>query len=462
MQLLSTAVISRILTPTEIGVFSVAAVFASLASVFRDFGVAEYIIQEPNLTDNKIRAATTVNVAASWLMALLLVVFAPLVAEFYRDDRVATVMHIQSASFLFIPFGAITMAQFRKDLDFRPLFVSNVFSGLVSFSTTMGLALSGAGPSSLAWGSLAGVVASVVSSLYMAPKSYSWLPGFQGLSQVVRFGKFASIVYVLGQLGKSAPEMIIGYGQDLKSVAMFSRANGLVELLNRAVLNVVTPVCLPYFARDAHELIDVRRGYLLASSYISAIGLSFFAFMMIETFSVIRILYGPQWMEAIPPARILCVVGSLELIHYLAKELLVAVGEVKRAASLQACLHGARILASFAALPFGLLGVCYAILLVSLGGVMISQFYLGKTIGLTIRQVLSAHRLSIILAAGSALPVLCLSWSLPVTNDNYILHGLMAAALGLVTWTCTIRWIEHPLHNELVRALRPLFCSGKN
>ena len=43
LQLLSTMVLSRVLTPAEVGTFAVATVFAALASNFRDFGVAEYL-----------------------------------------------------------------------------------------------------------------------------------------------------------------------------------------------------------------------------------------------------------------------------------------------------------------------------------------------------------------------------------------------------------------------------------
>ena len=66
LQLGSTVVLSRLLTPEETGIFAVAAVFASLASTFRDFGVAEFLIQEKALTSDKIRAALTVNITISW------------------------------------------------------------------------------------------------------------------------------------------------------------------------------------------------------------------------------------------------------------------------------------------------------------------------------------------------------------------------------------------------------------
>lgn len=94
LQLIGTMVISRILTPEETGILAVAAVFAALASAFRDFGVGEYLIQEPDLTAKKIRAALSLNIVASWSMVILLFVLAPLAAQFYHSPGIADVMRV--------------------------------------------------------------------------------------------------------------------------------------------------------------------------------------------------------------------------------------------------------------------------------------------------------------------------------------------------------------------------------
>ncbi len=424
--------------------------------MFRDFGVPEYLIQETNLTDDKIRAAITVNIAVSWSMALILFSAASLAADFYRSAGVGTVMRIQAVSFLVIPFGAVTMAQFRRDLNFRPVFISNVVSGLVSFSTALGLALLGVGPSSLAWASLAGIVVTVLMSIYLAPKNYPSRPGFKNLGEVIKFGKFVSVVYALGQIGKSAPEIIIGYTQNLANVAMFSRANGLIELFNRAVLSAILPVCLPYFSKGDRGTSAVKSGYLKASAYITAIGWPFFAFMAFETFSVVRALYGPQWLEAIPIARILCLVGAVELIHFLAKEVLIAAGEIERAASLQLWSHGARVVGPLAALPFGLFGVSLGLLAAAVVGVVTAQLYLTRSIGLGIYDVLVAHWHSLALTAWIATPLLVLGLAIPVSEINYGLIGLLSGLLAVMFWLIGLRLFRNALYFEVVNVARRL------
>ena len=88
IQLLSTVILSRILTPSEVGAFAVAAVFAALASNFRDFGIAEYLIQLGKLTDTHLRAAFAVNIITSWSMALLIFTAANWAGAFYKSDTI--------------------------------------------------------------------------------------------------------------------------------------------------------------------------------------------------------------------------------------------------------------------------------------------------------------------------------------------------------------------------------------
>ena len=55
--LASNLVIARLLTPLEIGVYSVSLAVISIAQVLRDFGVAGYLVQERELNEDHIRTA---------------------------------------------------------------------------------------------------------------------------------------------------------------------------------------------------------------------------------------------------------------------------------------------------------------------------------------------------------------------------------------------------------------------
>lgn len=450
LQIVGTMVVSRLLTPVETGVFAVAAVFASVASTFRDFGVAEYLIQEKELDPEKIRAALAVNIAISWAMGLLLFFCAPLVADFYRTQGVAEVMRVQAFNFLLIPFGAVIMANFRRQLDFRPIFIGSLLANITTFTVGTVCALQGLGYMSLAWSSLAGVVVTVGTSLWFRPKNFPQWPGIKGIGRVIQFGKFASGIYIFGQIGKGAPEMVIGRAQDMVGVALFSRSNGLIEIFNRTVLRAVMPVCLPYFAKSNREEGGVNEGYLLSVSYLTVIGWPFLAFVGLVAFAVIRIVYGPQWTAAVPLAQILCVVGAVELVHYLAKEALIACGDVKRSNTLQMGIQASRIAGVLVVIPFGLTGACWGLLAAAMVGAAYSQWNLSRSTGLRALDVLKACRPSLYITLISATPIALWVASEGITEGNFLRYAYGGGAITAAAWLAAVRHFQHPIWHELL------------
>ena len=171
-------------------------------------------------------------------------------------------------------------------------------------------------------------------------------------------------------------------------VAFFSRANGLTELFQRTVLRAAVPVCLPYFAQEARGGEDVRNGYLRVVSYLTAIGWPFFVFLAVMAFPAIRILYGSQWIESVPLARVLCVAAAIEVAYLLTKKVLISKGEVKVANYLQAMMQITRVVGLLAVIPFGLIGACWGLLAAALVGGVWSHRILATRISLTFRQVL--------------------------------------------------------------------------
>lgn len=57
----SIVIVSRLLTPKEIGVYSVAVGLTTLANTLRTFGVSSYLVQVTHLTEGIIRTSFTIN-----------------------------------------------------------------------------------------------------------------------------------------------------------------------------------------------------------------------------------------------------------------------------------------------------------------------------------------------------------------------------------------------------------------
>lgn len=458
--LISTLIISRLLTPEEIGIFGVAAVLASLASMFRDFGVGEYLIQAKELTAEKIRACFAINLIVSWLMAALLFFTSNLAGEFFRQPGVAVVVKIQSINFLLIPFGAVAMAYFRRELNYRPIMIANVIGNTMSFAVSTVSALQGFGYVSLAFGSVTGVVCTVAVSLALRPKDFPRWPSFTGAMDVVHFGKHATGIYLLNHVGKYSPDVVIGRVIDVTSVAIFSRANGLLEVFNRAFLQAVMPMCLPYFSKAIRSGDDIRFAYLKSVTLLTGIGWPFILLVCVIAFSAIRMLYGPQWPASVPIARILCVAALIELPYILVSELMIANGRVDLSHRLQLYILCMRLGSLVGVFHFGLTGVGWGWALAALGAAAAGHRLLHCEIGIRLSDLARATLPSAAVTVLALAPALIIVTVAGQNEDNYLaVFGSCSAATG-VSWLLAVRLCKHPCWTE-VSSLLSRRAKGK-
>lgn len=132
---LVTIVLARLLTPAENGIFSIAYVLVSVAHIFRDFGVATYLVQEKDLTPEKIRSISGVLFASSWTTAVILYSLSGVAADYYRQPGVEKVIEVLALGFVFIPFGAITHNLLTRELKAREQAIASIL-GVTVFATS--------------------------------------------------------------------------------------------------------------------------------------------------------------------------------------------------------------------------------------------------------------------------------------------------------------------------------------
>jgi O-antigen/teichoic acid export membrane protein len=450
LQLASSLVIARLLTPGEIGIFMVAAVFAALASTFRDFGVVEYLIQAKDLTPGRIRAAFGVNLMVSWFIAAVMFLSSDSVAAFYGQPGVGSVMRVQALNFVLIPFGAITMAYHRRNMNYRPLFLAGLYSNLVGLVVVLVAVLAGQSYMSMAWSTLAGVVVFVLVSFIYRPAELPRWPALAGIGEVFHFGKHAVGIYLLGQLGKSAPEAVIGRVLDMPSVAYFGRADGLVEIFRRAILSTVGKVCLPFFSEAVRSGKPLHEAYIRAVELLIGVGWPFLLCMGIAAEGIIRLLYGPQWGASVPLAHIICAAAIVRLPYALATEALIAAGNIKISHKLQ-WLNQTILIASLGLIfPFGLKGACWGLLISAILNSVLSHLFLKRIIGINNATFLQVFRSASIVAIPSATPALLLALIVNQGN-NFLWFVPLAMFVSVISWLWLARKTLHPVQAEIRR-----------
>jgi O-antigen/teichoic acid export membrane protein len=445
IHLLGMLVLARILSPDDIGTYSIAAFVMAVLHGFRDFGVIQYLIQEPELTRDKIRSAMGVAIILALAMALLVLAGSAPIARFYGNPAIRDILLVMAASFAISPFGSILIGIYRREMNLLAMFFISLASAICHVAVAILLAMSGYGPMSLAWANFAGILSFGIAANLLRPKGIPWLPRFTRIRPVLSFGSFVSVSNAANTAGTNMPDMIVGKVMDLAAVGYLSRANGLIQLFAKLSSEAVMPLVSPYFAHIRRQDGDQAATYLIAVEYLTAFAWPFFAVMLLLAQQVVRALYGPQWDASVPLVEVLCLAGAVSSISLLAGQVMVANAQVRYFANCQLIAQPVRIAAVVVASAHGLLAVAVALVVSECFALLVISWYLHRTIKVRPAELLRACRKSVFVAFCAALVPLAVRifWRGDPSNPWPALSaGVLGAALG---WIAGIIVTGHPL-----------------
>jgi O-antigen/teichoic acid export membrane protein len=447
-------VLARLLTPAEVGVYAIGAVLVGLAQVLRDFGVGPYVIQEKELTPDKLRAALATSILVAWLLAACVLLASWPAARFYREPRLQTVLQWLSLNFVLIPFSAVVLPYLRRRMRFSAIFVINLSQTVVQLLCTAVMAWRGFGYLSLACGAVAGTLALLLTSLCYRPADMPLRPSLHGMRAILSFGSLSTAGTVIDEAGVAAPDLIIGKVLGVADVGIFGKAMGVINVFNQLVTAAISPVIFPLFSAQARDGGDLRRSYLTTVSYVTALAWPFFGFVGLMAPALVRVLYGDQWDAAIPLIRIICVASALYSMFSMARYLFVAMGAVGQQARLDATAVPVRIIAVLAAAPFGLAWVAAAVVLGAVFRSGLTWRALRLLTGMRLTDLLAALRISAqVTAVSIAGPLAVLLWS-PNASAHPLTRLVVAALAMFVLWLAAILVFRHPLAEECLLAGR--------
>lgn len=458
----SSMVIARLLTPTEIGVFSVTMVLLMFVATVRDMGAGQYLVQERELTTERIRAVWAVQLGLGLGLAGVVLLASYPVAVFYNEPRMRNIMLVVALNYAINPFGSLTYAWLMREMRFESIALMRFSAALSGALVSTWLAWKNYGPISLAFGSLASTVANALMAVYFRPKSFPWLPGVSEIKRVLVFGSQLTASSIVTVISGSAPELFLGKLQSLTAAGLYSRSSGLVQMFNRLFVDAVGAVCLPWFARQSREQGSFVDPFLKATAYVTALGWSFCLAVVFLAHPIVRVLYGNQWDQSVDLARLLAAAMAFSVPAALCETALLSSGAVTTIARVA-------VFSAIQSVAFVALGASQG--LVALGIAMIAAAAVsaaiwlratGRHIGLPLRGLLPTLRKSAVVALMAAIgPAVALVLYGPY--PEVLLWPLLIGGLGgLAGFVFAVMLFKHPLRDEILSIWTKLGLSTRN
>lgn len=443
-------VMARLLTPADTGIYLIAAGVLVMIESLRDFGVATYIVQKPDLSRTAVRTAFTVTALLSLSLAGGLYVAASSIASLFGEPKLAALLRIGTLGLLLVPFGAPAMGLLRRDLEFRTLAVLNIAAAATTTSVTITLGLCGLGPASYIWGSVAGTVLAAGLALRARPYLWLFLPSLAEWRVLAVFGIQSTAVILLNMAFDLLPRFALGRILGLEAVGLYGRAVTLCQLPDRAIVSALSPVVLPAFAARVRAQGDLRSAYLRSVTLVTAVQWPILLLVALLAEPIVAIILGDQWHAVAPLARVVALGGIALAPAFLTFPLLVAMGRVRDTLTASLISLPPSALLLVAAAPLGLDAVAATVLVAAPWQMGVAYHFVRRALGLRWRDLWRAASPSIALTIGAGLaPATVVAW-----HDGFDLGlaaGAVAAAGAAAGWLLAGLVTNHPLLAELLR-----------
>lgn len=461
LQIVTLAVMSRLLTPAEIGLYMIANSIFLLADNFRTFGVGIYVVQAQELRHETLQTAFTIALILSLATAAALNLLAAPLAAFYAEPALGHLIALSTLALLAVPFAAPIVALLQREMAFRQLALVNLSATLAGFLATVTLGFLGTGAESYVWGSVVQSLAIALLAFAMHRDLAIFRLSVVDARRMLSFGAVSSSVTVVNMVYDMLPRLAFGKILGFDAVGIYARAATICQLPDRAFGAALQPVILPAMAAHVRAGGELREAYLRGHALMSAVQWPALILLALLADPVVRLLLGPQWGDTVPLVRLIALASMALAPAFMTFPVLVASGRiVDTLVSSLVSLPPSVLIVVGASWFGGLTTVAVSLFVVAPLQMFVALAFIRRAIGLTWTELIAASCASACVAIGTAIaPVVIILFSPTGFALGWGATFLAVATAGL-GWFATLHLLKHPVRDEILAAGRMIVAAS--
>lgn len=307
LQLVYSAILARLLTPTEMGIMGLTSIFFAVAGVLASAGFGAALIRKIDRTEDDINTMFWFNLGMSGLMASLLWCAAPWFVNFFHQPLLLWLTRISAVMMFLNSSASVHWCLYSCRRDFKTPAIVNTITAIIGMPVCLCFAYCGFGVWSL---SIQGVVVGLA-NLGVVWTISPWKPAFRfstaSFKELFGFGSKFALSCIIDVAYSNCRSLIIGRFYSPSDLAFYQRGAHLSSVGPVTVCNMISGVLLPVLSTLQNEpdrLRNIYRQYLR----LFTMTVTWFCMLMAAmSESFVEFMYGDQWAAAVPYCRILCI-----------------------------------------------------------------------------------------------------------------------------------------------------------
>jgi O-antigen/teichoic acid export membrane protein len=322
------AAVSRILTPTEVGVTVLGLALVMLVEMTRDVPSA-WLVQRDEVTRAVLRTAFSMMLVISGVVAAAVWLLAPLIAAQQQDAGLVAFFRVLAVALLLGPFERPLLAMLRRDLAFDRVAIASVAGVVCNAVVMIGLALAGFSYMAFAWAMLAANSVVVALAVLLSPQWRMLGLGLGHWREGLRFGGASSLWGLIWRFVETLPSMTFGAFGAMSLAGLQGRVQTMIEMPGRVLFSAIMPVALPAFSAMRRTGEALSPALLRSLELISAVHWPVFLVLACLAHPATMLLLGPQWTDIVPALQVMALARLLAPLDMMLYPVLMAQGSVR-------------------------------------------------------------------------------------------------------------------------------------
>ncbi|MBD3923152.1 oligosaccharide flippase family protein [Nocardioides cavernae] len=368
-----TAVVARILSPEEFGVFAIAlAVFVVVTSL-AELGMASAVARSVLEPDDIAGTVTSISLIVSTGLAILMALSAGPLATVLGMPEAAGPIRVMSICLVLTGIFAVPGAQLVRNFRQDRILLGTVAGFVPANVVLIVMALAGQEAMAFSWSRVVGQV--VTGLVFVACVNRRYRPQWRRelVGPLLRFGLPLSLANLINWTLLNADYLVMGRMLSAEQIGVYMIAFTVANWSTAVLGSVLNGVVLPAFGRVSHDTERLVESLVSATRLVGLVALPMLATTVALAPGLVRTVFGETWAGAAPVLAVLAVYGVAFAFTLLYVNLLVAIGATTKLLVVQVAWVSALVPAMVWGIQIGgLVGAAWAhvavVLVVSLPG----------------------------------------------------------------------------------------------
>lgn len=307
IQLVLNIILSRLLTPTDFGVFAIVQVLLLFFRILAGQSISPAIVQNKKLTEKDYGVIFNYSVLFGFFLAILFGFFGIVLSEIYDNQIYKSLSWMMSLLIVADSIGSVPNAILSKEKKFKAINLRLLIS--LSIGATVGIisAFLGAGVYALIFVETISAVISLILNMILVKIEFTKSLDIKPVKEIFFFVKHQTIFSLINYLYRNLDNLLVGKFLGASSLGNYSKGYQLISFPITVFLGVINPVLQPILSEHEDDKALIRNTYLKISHILAMIAVPVSVFMCLNADKIIYFLFGNQWSQAIMPFAVLSI-----------------------------------------------------------------------------------------------------------------------------------------------------------